>query len=643
MKRHWVQVSTAIALALGHQAGIGAEPVKPPADAIFADHPSMDRNATVMPAADAAPIRPVFDQRPLLDVSALRLGNGNLVLTGTLLRDMPRHGLRLWEQQSEGRWKQHALRLVGPGIRADDLAARYTAPHLTLNGDTLHIAFADETGCARIASGKAARLDQPFTVSGCLVADAATPSLFIDDDGKGYLLWDGGRIARLSRKRDALAEKPRFLKPDGAQFADHPPPGKDWPVRTRIGTHGANMVKWEGRYWLGASEQTGRLRSATSDLFLASAPTPYGPFTKRMLAVPHAGESALLINNGRLFATYAPACEDDFALFCEKAGLVPLELAPDGRLRQAASVLTENSVVAAAKPLVTSETMRDPSVAAGPDGAYYLVGTQDGYGFHKPDGGIRLWRSGDLKVWQDMGFVFRWEGLGYTFSDIAELWAPELRWVAQDKTWYLAFSVMERGVGGKTWLMRSVSGKPEGPYANTGKSFLAEGIDGFPFEDGGDLHFLWAGGKLAKLNAARDGFEGPVHQLRDTAGDHVGYEGNALLKVGDTYFVTGAEWHGPLRTHGTYDMMYASSKTLLGPYSKRRLGVSHGGHGTPFRDREGQFWYTMFGNDPTAPWRMHFGIVPIEIGDDTGMRTLPLGEGTAKQNTASPTGNSGHE
>jgi len=95
----------------------------------------------------------------------------------------------------------------------------------------------------------------------------------------------------------------------------------------------------------------------------------------------------------------------------------------------------------------------------------------------------------------------------------------------------------------------------------------------------------------------------------------VGYEGNALIKVGGVYFLTGAEWNGPLRTHGTYDMMYASSKTLMGPYSQRRIGAPHGGHGTPFRDKEGRYWYTMFGNDVTAPWRMHFGLVPIDIGD----------------------------
>src|SRR3546814_11328625 len=73
-------------------------------------------------------------------------------------------------------------------------------------------------------------------------------------------------------------------------------------------------------------------------------------------------------------------------MFCEQVGLVPLERAQGGRLRQAASVITEDSAVAARRPLVTSETMRDPSVTLGGDGAYYLVGTLDAYGHHKPAG-----------------------------------------------------------------------------------------------------------------------------------------------------------------------------------------------------------------------------------------------------------------
>ena len=54
--------------------------------------------------------------------------------------------------------------------------------------------------------------------------------------------------------------------------------------------------------------------------------------------------------------------------------------------------------------------LRDTAIARGPDGTYYLTGTT---GTERPDGtvnfaineGIRLWRSKDLKTWDDLGLV----------------------------------------------------------------------------------------------------------------------------------------------------------------------------------------------------------------------------------------------
>lgn len=602
--------------ALAAPSALAQVPSKGVADEIFADHPSMDRNAVVMPADDARPVTPVFDERPLGDASLARSSDGSWILTGTVLRSGARHGVHLWTSQDGKTWKSWgAARIAGNGMVANDVSERVLAPSVTVAGDRLYLAFSDKSGCARVATGT--HPGGNFAASRCLIADASDVSLFVDSDGAGYLLWGDGYIAKLQRGFQQLAEAPRFLKPDQRLFVQHPPVGKDWPVRTRIGQRGAMMFRDGARYVIAASEITGRMRTATEDLFVAEGPTPYGPFTMRALAVPHAGRAAIVrLDDGRLAAAYNPKCEDGFALFCEKVGLVPLERAPDGRLRQAASVITEDSAVAARKPLVTSETMRDPSVTLGGDGFYYLVGTLDGYGYHKPHGGVKLWRSSDLRQWDDVGFIWRWENMGYDFGqNIAELWAPEIKWVERDRTYYLAFSVMERGVGGKTWLYRSTSGKAEGPYANVTASYLVEGIDGFPFEDDDGLYFLWGGGRIGKLNAARNGFTGPIRKLVDVDGDHVGYEGNGLIKVGGVYFLTGAEWHGPLRTHGTYDMMYGTSKSLLGPYSQRRMGAPHGGHGTAFQDKDGRFWYTMFGNDPTAPWRMKFGLIPIDIGD----------------------------
>src|SRR3546814_1238533 len=98
------------------------------------------------------------------------------------------------------------------------------------------------------------------------VQTCALPILFVDHDGAGYLIWGGGSIAKLAPGFVKLAEAPRFLKPDPSLFAKHPPVGKDWPVRTRVGTRGATMVRDGDRYILAASEVTGRSEEHPSEL-----------------------------------------------------------------------------------------------------------------------------------------------------------------------------------------------------------------------------------------------------------------------------------------------------------------------------------------------------------------------------------------
>src|SRR3546814_10803996 len=99
------------------------------------------------------------------------------------------------------------------------------------------------------------------------------------------------------------------------------------------------MVRDGDRYVLAASEVTGRMRTATEDLFVAEAPTPYGPFTMRALAVPHAGRGSIVrLDDGKLAAAYNPKCDDGFAMFCEQVGLVPLERA-QGRSEEHTSEL----------------------------------------------------------------------------------------------------------------------------------------------------------------------------------------------------------------------------------------------------------------------------------------------------------------
>jgi hypothetical protein len=603
-----------VAFLASSSAGVAQQ--RQPVDDIFLDHPSMDRNATTVPAADAVPVGAIFRDRALLDASVARAANGTWFLTGTPQRDGPKDGVRLWTSLDGKRWR--ALGAVHAAGR------RVLAPEVAVHGARLLLTFQDQDGCARIATATVGQPGGPYRESPCLVADAADPSLFVDKDGGGYLLWAGGMIARLSRNFDALAEPGRFLKPDAGAFARPLPAGQDWPVRVRIGEKGATMFRDGDRYVVVASEVTNRMRSPTEDVFMATAPTPYGPFSRRFLAVPHAGRTSVVRDaNGALSATYNPQCADRFATICEQVGLVPLDRIPDGRLRPAASVLTEAGVVAGLQPVTPAIPIRDPSVTRGPDGQFYLVGTTGRN--REAAGELALWRSPDLRNWTETRLNFDRGGLGRSFRNSVALWAPELRWVEKDRTFYLTFSMMERDVGGKTWLYRSTTGRAEGPYRNVARAHLVEGIDGYVFEDGDGLYLLWGGGKLGRLNAARDGFDRPPVALVDSDGEPVGYEGNALTRIGGRYVITGAEWNGPLRTHGTYDMMFGTARSIWGPYSKRQVGAPHAGHGTVFQDRSGNWWTTMFGNDVTAPFRKQLGLVPLRLDVEGGLSVKSAG------------------
>ena len=68
--------------------------------------------------------------------------------------------------------------------------------------------------------------------------------------------------------------------------------------------------------------------------------------------------------------------------------------------------------------------------------------------------------------------------------------------------------------------------------------------------------------------------------------------------------------------------MAATADTVYGPYGDRYLAVPHGGHNMLFKDCQGQWWSTFFGNDPQAPFRERPAMLRIEA--DTGGRIHPV-------------------
>src|SRR3546814_12984921 len=94
--KSWITGLSLAALSLAPSADAQQKLKTAVADDIFADHPSMDRNATVMPAADAKPVAPIFSERPIGDASIARLPSGG--------RSEERRVGQEWVSKCRSRW-----------------------------------------------------------------------------------------------------------------------------------------------------------------------------------------------------------------------------------------------------------------------------------------------------------------------------------------------------------------------------------------------------------------------------------------------------------------------------------------------------------------------------------------------------------
>jgi beta-xylosidase len=287
--------------------------------------------------------------------------------------------------------------------------------------------------------------------------------------------------------------------------------------------------------------------------------------------------------------------------------------------------------------------LRDTSITLGPDDTYYCTGTI-GPNFMVANDGIPLWKSKDLKHWDSLGLVWtfdkdgswqkRWTNKGT--GDRRALWAPEIHYIKGN--FYIAYCVTGLGTG----LIKSTTNKPEGPYVsvNTPDAPLTPGIDASLFQDDdGTVYFLYGNGNLAKMKDDMTGLaEKPVplrcevpdpdpehhHPSRPVSPsqyDRVGFEGVYMFKANGRYYLSCAE-----RYYERYHCMTAESDHIYGPYSARYVSVPYAGHNTFFQDTQGQWWSTMFGNDPEAPIHLRPGIVPIEFDKDGHIHPKITGE-----------------
>lgn len=256
--------------------------------------------------------------------------------------------------------------------------------------------------------------------------------------------------------------------------------------------------------------------------------------------------------------------------------------------------------------------VRDTSVRLGPDGMYYLTGTTGYPTWWKTNEGIRMWKSRDLKNWQEMGLVWSIDKDGTWQKEVKDgnraIWAPEIHYI--QKNWYLSYCI--NWPGGGTGILKSASGRPEGPYVDIkADGPLTPEIDASLFEDtDGTVYFVYQNGKIARMKNDLSGLAEEPRLLVPSNATQVGFEAAAIFKIDGRYHLICADFVG---RPGMYHCMSASADSIYGPFGPRYLAIPHGGHNILFQDKGGNLWSTFFGNDPGAPFRERPAILKIEV------------------------------
>lgn len=485
-----------------------------------------------------------------------------------------------------------------------------------------------------------------------LTTQSGTPSLFEDDDGSVYAVWDAGWIARLDADLAVLAETPRLLRvtPD-SPIGDHP---------LTCGVRGASITRMLGHYVLTASEVCPRLGgNPCHDTFCAIADTLHGPYERRTLLVPHGGPACLFQDAvGHWFAACSGHPGDAYARCQDRAFIVPVYWDKGfGRPMRRLWCVTEAGPVSRLKPARETTTgkpieIRDPQALVASDGWTYVAGT------HRKDtdgiAGIRLWRSKNYRDWEPVlspsGDLFLWKVSQSTWAHqkvgMKYIDGPEARqWGAQpfehNGTFYIPFMTWPLH---ETGILRSTSGKPEGPYEETGFRFKDGAPHLFRDDDGTVwIYFCFGPTRVAPLNADLSAFAGKLADVTYAEDHQQGFEGSWIMKHEGKYLlfqsdrygddriqghgVHGSDkWASPYLRYNTYDWMVTVADHIRGPYRHVRPAIPHGGTCSVIPDGQGGHRATIFCADGTAPFACCLGTLPVKIRLEDGVPVIELPE-----------------
>jgi hypothetical protein len=281
----------------------------------------LDPKQEIFAPARLPPIKPLFDY-PVRDTSICVGGDGNYYLTGTTGHPTwwkTNEGVRVWKSADLKTWEPLGLVWkIEQGTWQKEMHGdrrALWAPDIHYLKGTFWITFCMNfrgTGLLKSTTGRAEGPYVDVHPQGP-ITDKIDASLFMDDDGTVYFVWQNGLIARMNDEMTGLAEEPRLLKP-----ASH----------TQVGFEGAYVTKQDGKYYLICAD----FIRGDYHCMVAASDRVYGPYGPRYLAIPHGGHNMFFTDKeGNWWATFFG--NDPRAPFRERPAILRIELDDQGRVR----------------------------------------------------------------------------------------------------------------------------------------------------------------------------------------------------------------------------------------------------------------------------------------------------------------------
>lgn len=265
---------------------------------------------------------------------------------------------------------------------------------------------------------------------------------------------------------------------------------------------------------------------------------------------------------------------------------------------------------------IFDDWMRDPFITLAPDGYYYLTVTQHGdsvAGRKILNDGVPLYKSKDLADWKFDSYIYSITKDASNAADyIAErqkrnndpknewgpedlkLWAPEIHYI-NDK-WHLLHT-SNAGLGN---FVSTKGANLQAPYKGWNERFGQQHDPTIFLDEDNSKWLVSRCARIQKLNDDMSDFVGKPIDI-NPSNRKMGHEGVLIIKYEGKYIFFGTAWSTDKMRKGTYNLYYCVSDKLEGPYDERKFVGRFLGHGTPFRDKKGNWWCTAFynANHPT--------------------------------------------